>query len=602
MGWELFVRDIGRSCHPDAHRRHYIAFVNPVSDTMRISATVPTFALVALHLGVVAALRHPKEPSSNDEAGSVIPNSFIIEYAPGSRSRVRRHIEARSEVDDDIKIIEEFDSSIFSGATVETVTFTKESLQELPEVVNVWVNTEIKLDLTEPQSITLQDDPSYSSAYHSVTGVDKIHKQGIFGKGVKIGVIDSGIWYKHEALGGGFGEGFKVAGGYDFIGNGNYSSSSYGDDKAPSEDPLDMTGHGTQVAGVIAGKSGANFIGVAPEATLYAYKIFGTKHNTYASVVLEAFLAAEKDGVDIINFCVGSPYGWADHVYSAVASRLVDKGIVVVASPGNNGEHGPFYMGSSAGGKDVIAVAAVESEFVAASPFKVTFSGGRTIRLGYIPSGPYFPSTLIDWPIVALNTNTIYGGRIVIDGSNGEQLSVPYAGVGADLRDTISDMQEAGWPKSASTTEKIPIDRKASYSFDLTDKDFPKIYSKLIWGTRELRWDIFDASWNEADWTYPPVEGENGYIGSVETYDWDKADGIDTNNPKNFEIWPLTSQRRQIGTKYAEFWWFGKLANGSKIEPGEYQWRFAALRPFGDPTRSDHWSAYIKRITITGQY
>lgn len=45
-------------------------------------------------------------------------------------------------------------------------------------------------------------------------GVDKLHALGIKGKGIKIGIIDTGVDYRHPALGNGFGPGFKIAGGY----------------------------------------------------------------------------------------------------------------------------------------------------------------------------------------------------------------------------------------------------------------------------------------------------------------------------------------------------------------------------------------------------
>lgn len=57
--------------------------------------------------------------------------------------------------------------------------------------------------------------------------------------------IDTGTDYKHPALGGGFGRGFKVAGGYDFVGD-NYDGSNTPE---PDNDPLDnCAGHGTHVA------------------------------------------------------------------------------------------------------------------------------------------------------------------------------------------------------------------------------------------------------------------------------------------------------------------------------------------------------------------
>ena len=43
--------------------------------------------------------------------------------------------------------------------------------------------------------------------------------------------------------------------------------------KAPDADPNDFQGHGTHVAGIVAGKS-QWYTGVAPEATLLAYKVF----------------------------------------------------------------------------------------------------------------------------------------------------------------------------------------------------------------------------------------------------------------------------------------------------------------------------------------
>ncbi|KAL6872718.1 hypothetical protein J3F83DRAFT_730795 [Trichoderma novae-zelandiae] len=42
-----------------------------------------------------------------------------------------------------------------------------------------------------------------------MAGVDKLHVKGIKGKGVKIGIIDTGVDYMHASLGGGFGKGYK---------------------------------------------------------------------------------------------------------------------------------------------------------------------------------------------------------------------------------------------------------------------------------------------------------------------------------------------------------------------------------------------------------
>jgi len=102
-----------------------------------------------------------------------------------------------------------------------------------------------------------------------MTGVDKLHAQGFTGKGIKIAVLDTGIDYTHPTLGGGFGAGFKVYAGHDFVGD-NYDGGS---GAVPDEDPLDQcAGHGTHVAGTIGANLDKeyNFTGVAPGALLGA--------------------------------------------------------------------------------------------------------------------------------------------------------------------------------------------------------------------------------------------------------------------------------------------------------------------------------------------
>lgn len=94
-------------------------------------------------------------------------------------------------------------------------------------------------------------------------------------------------------LGGGFGAGFKVAGGWDFVGDGNYPISG---PKAPDDDPIDSNGHGTHVAGIVAGKT-EGWTGVAPEAELYAYKVFSQAGSTDSATLIESFLRAYEDGV-----------------------------------------------------------------------------------------------------------------------------------------------------------------------------------------------------------------------------------------------------------------------------------------------------------------
>ncbi|MEM7784928.1 MAG: S8 family serine peptidase [Planctomycetota bacterium] len=85
---------------------------------------------------------------------------------------------------------------------------------------------------------------------------------GLDGSGQTIAVIDSGIAYDHAALGGGFGSGHKVVGGWDFAEN---DADPYDDGPAGY--------HGTHVAGII-GSTDSEYRGVASGADLVALRVF----------------------------------------------------------------------------------------------------------------------------------------------------------------------------------------------------------------------------------------------------------------------------------------------------------------------------------------
>ena len=82
---------------------------------------------------------------------------------------------------------------------------------------------------------------------------------------------------------------------------------------------------------------------------------------------------------------------------------------------------------------------------------------------------------------------------------------------------------------------------------------------------------------DENRYTYPPVEGENGYIGTVAS--WYGAGQINYFDPRRADPNETYSFPRidlfrnaQATNAYHEFWWFGKLGNGSQIENGKYQY------------------------------
>ena len=137
-----------------------------------------------------------------------------------------------------------------------------------------------------------------------MTGVDKLHAQGMWGDGVKIAIVDSGIDYTHPALGGCFGHGCKVSYGVDLVGD------KYNGDNLPLQDadPFDnCIGHGTHIAGIIAAESEEfGFTGVAPNVTLGMYRVAGCAGVITDDGLIAAFLMAFEAGADVITASIGS--------------------------------------------------------------------------------------------------------------------------------------------------------------------------------------------------------------------------------------------------------------------------------------------------------
>ncbi|KXJ87151.1 peptidase S8/S53 domain-containing protein, partial [Microdochium bolleyi] len=191
---------------------------------------------------------------------------------------------------------------------------------------------------------------------HTMTQIDRLHAAGFTGKGVKIGIVDSGIDYMHPDLGGCFGPGCTVSYGYDFIGSGSVSVPK------PDADPIDTCmGHGTHVAGIIASRpSHLGFLGAAPDAELGAFRALDCLGGSSNDLLIAAFNMAYEAGSTIISASVGHDGGWPDDAWSLVAQRIVDAGVPVIVAAGNDGELGIFRASNPAAGRGVASVGSVD--------------------------------------------------------------------------------------------------------------------------------------------------------------------------------------------------------------------------------------------------
>jgi len=238
-------------------------------------------------------------------------------------------------------------------------------VRSIPGVTAVW--PVVKID-APPKGETVSPD-LYTAI--QMTGADVAQtKLGYTGKGVKVAVMDTGIDVDHKDLGGdgvarhesGLFPTARVAYGYDFVGDDFNADDPATSTPVPDSNPDDCEGHGTHVAGIIGANGKVK--GVAPDVTFGAYRVFGCAGSTTSEVMLAAMERAYDDGMQVLNMSIGSPYQWPQYPTAEAASRLVRKGMVVVASIGNSGANGLYSAGAPGLGKDVIGVASYDNKNV----------------------------------------------------------------------------------------------------------------------------------------------------------------------------------------------------------------------------------------------
>jgi len=149
-------------------------------------------------------------------------------------------------------------------------------------------------------------------------GVNYPFELGANGKGVKIGVIDTGINFAHPDFVTS-GKNLDLLKGYDFVESDNF--------------PQDTNGHGTQVAGIIA--ANGQLRGIAPEAEIFAYRVSEDGESVPSKLIVEAIKRAILDDVDIINISLG--VNMTHHEIDRTVNDAVKNGIVIVAAAGNTG-------------------------------------------------------------------------------------------------------------------------------------------------------------------------------------------------------------------------------------------------------------------------
>jgi serine protease AprX len=294
---------------------------------MRITLLLRTVASVCLGIALLALTGSPASAQSHDRGDKL---DSVLRYRAARQLSGRSRIIVQFKGDTDVRVFGRgmAGRKLHRGAQVgEVDNVTLAAVASDPRVERVMV-----------------DRPAFATLERTGLAIGATlarSSYGVTGKGIGVAVIDSGITSYHDDL-------YRSLSGYsskrvahfkDFTRT--VSSNLWFNDIQSDE-----YGHGTHVAGIIAGSgydSGGRRTGVAPGAKLIGLKVLDSEGHGYISDVIAAIdyaIAVQSTyNVRVINLSVASGVFesyWRDPLTLA-ARRAAESGIVVVAAAGNLG-------------------------------------------------------------------------------------------------------------------------------------------------------------------------------------------------------------------------------------------------------------------------
>jgi subtilisin family serine protease len=293
---------------------------------------------LATHKSTIGAQQNGLLSKLNSQYGSPVSQGKQKVFSNGSRDITVRQLQT----------------------TLNAVTISNITEEELQDFVRATPNIErverartVKVDLVETRDIINTEE---LQNYFGANGAP------LTGEGTIIAIVDTGVDYLHQDLGSCnflVQGGCKVAYGYDFVNDDN--------------DPMDDHGHGTHVAATAGGNgyyTQANgdvqpLPGIAPEATIYAYKVLsasGSGSNLGVIEGIEACADPNGDGdisdrVTVCSLSLGSPSGDPLDADALAADAAVDAGVIMTIAAGNAGP-GSETVGSPGTSRKAITVGA----------------------------------------------------------------------------------------------------------------------------------------------------------------------------------------------------------------------------------------------------
>ncbi|KRF58840.1 hypothetical protein ASG99_27275 [Bacillus sp. Soil768D1] len=233
----------------------------------------------------------------------------------------------------------------FNGVSMSLPANKIKSLLKSKAVKSVWSNETFTIDppVQGKDKEQLKADEFNIANYTPYDGLNQLHAEGYTGKGIKVGILDTGIDYNHPDLK----DAYK--GGYDFVDDdSNPMETTYADWKQSGKPEKNgssayYTNHGTHVAGIIGSRGVAKdteytTVGAAPEADIYAYRVLGPYGSGQGDDIIAAIDRAVKDDMDVINMSLGNSLNDPLYATSIAVNNAVLSGVTTVVAAGNSGD------------------------------------------------------------------------------------------------------------------------------------------------------------------------------------------------------------------------------------------------------------------------
>ncbi|MBN2327174.1 MAG: S8 family serine peptidase [Candidatus Omnitrophica bacterium] len=314
------------------------------------------FSKSSLHQDVRRVILLLKEPplcsQALDSRGKSLYKGFTTLQEDCKKELIQRRAKIRSnQLDFEAKLkalapgaaVKRRFTGLINGMSIDLPAESEDAIRSMPEVLAVAPNRKYHLCLTRSNELM-----NMSAVWQASGGQEEA------GKGIKIGIMDTGVDSTHIVFGS---TGYEYPEGYP-LGDADFTTPKvivarvfpYKGDAAKASTPRDRDGHGTHVASCAAGNANVEsplglMSGVAPKAYIGNYKIFTTEH-AHSEQIISALEACVEDGMDIVNMSFADEY-YIDELFDPEAIAIknaIRAGLVLVAAAGNYGQKEAIYF------------------------------------------------------------------------------------------------------------------------------------------------------------------------------------------------------------------------------------------------------------------